>query len=78
MEGANEHREETLNIVMEMVSKHNIGTNRYHQRKMLEEVLRLQTDKQVGKRTFHLSKEGFERATKNLLQRLRQINLVVA
>ena len=59
---ANEHREETLNIVMEQVRKNNIGTNLYHQRKMLEEVLRLQVDRANNKRTYRLSKEGFERA----------------
>ena len=32
---ANEHREEALDMVMEEVKKGNIGTNRYHQRKML-------------------------------------------
>ena len=45
---ANEHPEETLDIVMEQVHHYNIGTNRYHQRKMLEEILRLQTDKTEG------------------------------
>lgn len=64
---ANEHREETLDIVMEEVYKHNIGSNRYHQRKMLEEILRLQVDKQNDKRTYHLSREGFNCAINNLL-----------
>ena len=35
---------------------------RYHQRKMLEEVLRLQVDQQSGQRTYRLSREGFARA----------------
>lgn len=64
---ANEHREETLNIVMDVVRRNNIGTNRYHQRKMLEEILRLQINKHEGKRTYHLSKEDFDRAAANLL-----------
>lgn len=64
---ANEHREETLDIVMQEVYKHNIGSNRYHQRKMLEEVLRLQVDRQKEKRTYHLSREGFNCAIDNLL-----------
>lgn len=64
---ANEHPEQTLDIVMEMTRKYNIGTNRYHQHKMLEEVLRLQTDKLKGKRTYHLSREGFQQAIKTLL-----------
>lgn len=64
---ANEHREETLNIVMEKVHLHNIGTNRYHQRKMLEEILRLQVDKKSNKRTYRLSQESFNQAIKCLL-----------
>lgn len=63
---ANEHREETLDIVMEQVHRYNIGTNRYHQRKMLEEILRLQTDRN-GQRPYRLSREGFELATDILL-----------
>ncbi|WP_373156561.1 ABC transporter substrate-binding protein [Bacteroides cellulosilyticus] len=59
---ANEHREEALDMVMEEVKKGNIGTNRYHQRKMLEEVLHLQVDQQSGQRTYRLSREGFARA----------------
>lgn len=63
---ANEHREETLDIVMEQVHRYNIGTNRYHQRKMLDEILRLQTDK-TGQRPYRLSREGFDLATDILL-----------
>ena len=66
-EWANEHREETLDIIMEQVHLHNIGTNRYHQRKMLDEVLRLQTNRDSGKRTFRLSQEVFDQATGILL-----------
>lgn len=64
---ANKNREQALDIVMEVVRKHTIGTNRYHQRKMLEEVLRLQTDKQGGERTYRLSQERFIHAVKILL-----------
>ena len=64
---ANEHKEETLDILMQIIRENNIGTNRYHQRKMLEEVLRLQTNKSTDKRTFRLSPEGFKRATDILL-----------
>lgn len=69
---ANEHPEETLDIVMEQIKKHNIGTNRYHQRKMLEEVLRLQMDKSSNKRTYHLSKKAFDSATKILFSKEAQ------
>lgn len=65
-EWANEHREEALDIVMEQVYRYNIGTNRYHQRKMMEEILRLQTDKN-GQRPYRLSREGFDLATSILL-----------
>ena len=61
-----EHREEALDIVMEQVRHYNIGTNRYHQRKMLDEILRLQTDKN-GRRPYRLSREGFDTATDILL-----------
>ena len=54
------------NIVMEQVHHYNIGTNRYHQRKMLEEILRLQTDK-TGQRPYRLSREGFDLAIDILL-----------
>lgn len=64
---ANEHKEETLDILMQIIRENNIGTNRYHQRKMLEEVLRLQTNKSSDKRTFRLSPEGFKKATDILL-----------
>lgn len=65
-EWANEHREEALDIVMEQVYRYNIGTNRYHQRKMMEEILRLQTDKN-GQRPYRLSREGFDLAISLLL-----------
>lgn len=79
---ANEHPEETLDIVMEQVHRYNIGTNRYHQRKMLEEILRLQADKN-GERPYRLSKEGFNLALDILLspnapenERIRYENFV--
>lgn len=61
-EWANENREEALDIVMKQVHRYNIGTNRYHQRKMLAEILRLQTDRN-GQRPYRLSREGFDLAT---------------
>lgn len=63
---ANEHQEAALDIVMEEVKRSNIGTNRYHQRKMLEEILRLQIDRKSKQRTYQLSRDGFERAAKIL------------
>lgn len=64
---ANEHREETLDMVMEEIRQNNVGTNRYHQRCMLEEVLRLQMNKVSGECTYRLSQEGFDSATSILL-----------
>lgn len=74
-EWANEHREETLDIIMEIVRRNNIGTNRYHQRKMLEEILRLQTDKSCNKRTFRLSPEDFKLASDILLDEQERNNI---
>ena len=48
------HQEEALDIVMRYVHQDHIGTNRTMQRLMLQEVLRLQVDKQSGKREFRL------------------------
>lgn len=64
---ANEHREKALDIVMDLVRENNIGTNRYHQRKMLEEILRLQQAKGSTERPFKLSEEGFNLAVKYLI-----------
>lgn len=63
---ANEHREEALDIVMAEIQRDNIGTNRYHQRKMLEEILSLQCEKGSTGRTYKLSQEGFKRSVKVL------------
>ena len=53
-EWAAEHPEETLEIVMKYVKKHHVATNRVLQKLMLEEVLRLQLDRESGKREFRL------------------------
>ena len=53
-EWAAEHPEETLDIVMQYVRKDNIVTNRTLQRLMLEDVLRLQIDRESGEREFRL------------------------
>ena len=63
----NEHPEEALDIVMDEIKRNNIGTNRYHQRRMLEELLHLQIDCDTNQRTYRLSKEGFKRATRVLI-----------
>ena len=53
-EWAAEHPEETLDIVMKYVKEDNIVTNRTLQRLMLEDVLRLQIDRESGEREFRL------------------------
>ena len=53
-EWAAEHPEETLEIVMKYVTKDHIATNRVLQKLMLEETLRLQVDRESGKREFRL------------------------
>ena len=53
-EWAAEHPEETLEIVMRYVKKDHIATNKVLQKLMLEETLRLQVDRESGKREFRL------------------------
>lgn len=53
-EWAAEHPDETLDIVMQYVDRNHIATNRVMQRLMLQEVLRLQVDRESGKREFRL------------------------
>lgn len=74
-EWAYEHQEETLDIVMQMVQEYNIGTNRYHQDKMLKEILRLQIDRSCNKRTYHLSPEAFKYASELFLDKKERRNL---
>ena len=49
-----EHPEEALDIVMEYVKKDRVATNRVMQRLMLNEVLRLQVDRETKQREFRL------------------------
>ncbi|MCD8136758.1 MAG: ABC transporter substrate-binding protein [Parabacteroides gordonii] len=74
-EWANEHKEKALDIVMDIVHENNIGTNRYHQHKMMEEILRLQVDKSCNERTYLLSPEDFESASDILLNGLERENI---
>lgn len=56
------HVSEVVNYTMQYIKKYHIATNSYHQRLMLDEVLRLQKDSRTGKRTFVLSPKDFETA----------------
>ena len=62
-EWAAAHPEETLDIVMKYVRENHIATNRILQNLMLEEVLRLQVDRESGKREFRLRPDMVERAS---------------
>ncbi len=53
-EWAAAHPEETLDIVMKYVQDNHIITNKTLQKLMLEEILRLQVDRDSGKREFRL------------------------
>lgn len=56
-EWAVEHPDETLEIVMKIVENQHIATNRILQKLMLEEVLRLQVDRDSQQREFRLRED---------------------
>lgn len=62
-----QNQEKALDLVMSVVHKNNIGTNRYHQCKMLKEILRLQYDMETGEKTYKLNEEGFQLGLKYLM-----------
>ena len=63
-EWAAEHPEETLEIVMKYVKLNHIATNRILQKLMLKEILRLQVDRESGKREFRLRPDMVELASR--------------
>ena len=67
-EWAAEHPDEALDIVMRYVEDNHIATNRVLQKLMLEEILRLQIDKQTGKREFLLKPEMVQLASQLMLE----------
>lgn len=62
-----ENREETLDCVMRMVDADNLPTNRVNQAFMLDELIRLQRNKD-GETPFFLSKERFDFTTNLLME----------
>ena len=66
-EWAAEHPEETLEIVMDVVKKHHVATNRVLQKLMLQEVLSLLVDEKTGKREYRLYKETVDQANQLML-----------
>jgi NitT/TauT family transport system substrate-binding protein len=62
-EWAVDHPEETLDIVMKYVKDNHIATNRPMQRLMLQEVLRLQVDRESGQREYRLRPDMVKQAS---------------
>ena len=67
-EWVSEHREEALDLVMRYVKEHRIATNRTLQGLMLDEVLRLQQDRDSGVREFRLRRDMVEKANDTMLR----------
>lgn len=63
-EWAAAHPEEALDIVMRYVNRDRIATNRVLQRLMLKEILRLQLDRETGKREFRLRPDMVKQASR--------------
>ena len=67
-EWAAEHPDETLDIVMQYVDKDRVATNRVIQKLMLQEVLRLQVDRESQKREFRLRPDMVQKASQLMLE----------
>ena len=67
-EWAAQHPEEALEIVMQYVDKNHIPTNRIMQRLMLNEVLRLQVDRESKKREFRLRPDMVKLASQLMVE----------
>ncbi len=67
-EWAAAHPEETLDIVMKYVQDNHIITNKTLQKLMLEEILRLQVDRDSGKREFRLRPDMVKKLNQLLLE----------
>ena len=66
-EWAAAHPEEALTIVMEEVRRHHVGTNKVHQKRMLDNILHLQHRRNGSSPAFGLSPEDVEKASGLLL-----------
>jgi NitT/TauT family transport system substrate-binding protein len=67
-EWAVEHPDETLEIVMDYVTRNHIATNRVMQKLMLEEVLRLLVDRESGQREYRLRPDMVKLANSLMLE----------
>jgi len=63
-----EHPDEALDIVMDYVDKNNIATNRVIQKLMLQEVLRLQVDRESKQREFRLRPDMVRQASQLMVE----------
>ena len=63
-----QHPEEALDIVMKYVDRDHIATNRTMQRLMLNEVLRLQVDRESKKREFRLRPDMVKQASRLMVE----------
>lgn len=67
-EWAAEHPDEALDIVMQYVDMNNIATNRVMQQLMLQEVLRLQVDRESKQREFRLRPDMVKEASQLMVE----------
>lgn len=67
-EWAAENPDEALDIVMDYIQKEHISTNRVLQKLMLEEILKLQIDRESGEREFRLRPDMVEQASELMLE----------
>ena len=67
-EWAAAHPQEALDIVMQYVDKNHIATNRVMQKLMLEDVLRLQVDRESKKREFRLRPDMVQLACRLMVE----------
>ena len=67
-EWAAAHPQEELDIVMQYVDKNHIATNRVMQKLMLEDVLRLQVDRESKKREFRLRPDMVQLASRLMVE----------
>lgn len=67
-EWAAAHPKEALDIVMSYVQKEHIATNRILQKLMLDEILRLQVNRETGKREFRLRPDMVKQANRLMFE----------
>ena len=67
-EWAAQHPKEALEIVMKYVRKYHSPTNRHMQKLMLEECLRLQINKDTGKREFRVREDMVQKASQMMTE----------